>query len=150
MRFPTLETRDLEGKHVRVPDDLPSGPRIILLPFKRWHQLIVDGWNRPIKTLAETYPQLTVWELPALSRSYLVGRFYIDGGMRAGIPDTDVRRHTLTSYTDLSALARELELPDFETVDVFLLDASGEIVWRGSGQVDEEQFSALEGALAKL
>jgi hypothetical protein len=150
VRFPTLEARDLEGKRIRVPDDLPSGPRIVLLPFQRWHQLLVDGWSRPIKALAETYPQLTVWEVPALSRRYIAGRFYIDGGMRAGIPDTNVRRHTLTSYTDLPALARELELPDFQTVHVFLLDDSGEIVWRGSGQVGEEQFDELAAALDML
>lgn len=150
MRFPTLETRDLEGTHVQVPDDLPGSPRIVLLPFQRWHQLLVDGWSRPIHALAAAYPQLTVWEVPALSRRYLAGRFYIDGGMKAGIPDPTTRRHTLTAYTDLSALSQKLGLPSLETVYVFLLDASGEIVWRGSGEVDDAQLEELAGALDLL
>ena len=150
MRFPTLPARDLEGDHVSIPDDLPSGPRVILLPFLREHQLIVDGWVRGLAALAEAHPELSVFEVPALSRLYLAGRFYIDGGMRAGIPSIDTRRHTLTVYTDVEKLAGDLGLSSRQTVHVFLLDASGEIVWRGSGLVSAEQVSALGEALEAL
>ena len=85
-----------------------------------------------------------------MSHVYAVGRFFIDGGMKAAIPDVGVRQHTLTAYTDLDALVKALEIPDFETVHVYLLDPSGEIVWRGSGQVDEDQAAALAAAAEKL
>jgi hypothetical protein len=150
MRFPTLDTHDLEGEHVRVPDDLPAGPRIVLLPFQRWQQPIVDGWSRQAHALAETHPGLSVWEVPAISNHYEAARFFIDGGMKAAIPDVDVRKHTLTAYTDMSALIGELGIPDYETVHAFLLDGEGEIVWRGSGQVDEQQVAALATALEGL
>jgi hypothetical protein len=150
MRFPRLETQDLEGAHILVPDDLPSSPRVVILPFQRWHQTLVDGWSRAAHALAETYPDLSVWELPALSDRYAMGRFFIDGGMKAAIPDLGVRQHTLTAYTDLPWLIGELGIPDYETPHVFLLDADGEIVWRGSGQVSEAQMSALAAALESL
>jgi len=150
MRFPTLETQDLESAKVLVPDDLPGNPRVIILAFQRWHQMLVDGWSRHAHALAETCPDISVWEVPAMSHVYAVGRFFIDGGMKAAIPDVGVRRHTLTAYTDLDALVKALEIPDFETVHVYLLDESGEIVWRGSGQVDEDQAAALAAAAEKL
>jgi hypothetical protein len=150
MRFPTLETQDLEGTRVHVPDELPGSPRVIILAFQRWHQMLVDGWSQQAHVLAETYPELSVWEVPAMSHAYAVGRFFIDGGMKAAIPDLAVRQHTLTAYTDLDALIQALEIPDYETVHVYLLDPSGEIVWRASGQVDEDQAGALAAAAAKL
>lgn len=150
MRFPTLETHDLEGTPRTLPDGLPAGPRVILLPFQRWHQLLVDGWSGEIDALRRAHPDLTVWELPVLSSHYAVGRFFIDGGMRAGIGDIKVRLHTLTAYTDLPALAKELGLPSFETVYVFLLNDAGEIVWRGSGAVDETGATSLTKALDAL
>ena len=63
---------------------------------RREQQIVVEGWKAAVDELADTYPDLTVWEMPALSRGYSLVRPYIDGGMRAGIPDLDVRRHTIT------------------------------------------------------
>jgi len=150
MRFPTLETQDLESARVLVPDDLPGNPRVIILAFQRWHQMLVDGWSQHAHALEAMCPGISVWEVPAMSHVYAVGRFFIDGGMKAAIPDAGVRQHTLTAYTDLDALVKALEIPDFETVHVYLLDPSGEIVWRGSGQIDEDQAAALASAAEKL
>lgn len=150
MRFPDLVARDLEGTRYVLPDDLPAGPRLVLLPFQRWHQLLVNGWTRGAGPIEETFGDLTVWEVPSLSRAYLISRPFIDGGMRAGIPDPYVRRHTLTAYTDLRALAAALDLPSFETVYAFLLDARGEIVWRSEGEATAEKLSALFDAVAAV
>jgi hypothetical protein len=150
VRFPDLAASDLEGRNITLPDDLPAGPRLVMIAFQRWHTLLLDGWTRALPPLSAAYPDLTVWEVPALSRAYLPGRFWIDGGMRAGIPDPDARRHTLTAYTDLRALARNLDLPSFDTVYVLLLDAEGEIVWRTSGEVTEDKATALAEAIVSM
>ena len=68
--------------------------------------------------------------------------------MRAGIPDPDARRHTLTAYTDLRAFAQALDLPSLDTIYLLLLDAEGEIVWRSSGEVTETKATALAEAIA--
>lgn len=149
MRFPEVASRDLEGRERVLPDDLPAGPRVLLVAFQRWHQLLVDSWGAGLDGLVEEFPGLTVWEVPALSRAYALGRFYIDGGMRAGIPNIDTRRHTLTAYTDLNKLAQNLELPDLGTIYVLLLDETGEVVWRQSGEASAEKVASLREALLK-
>jgi len=67
--------------------------------------------------------------------------------MRAGIPDLDVRLHTLTTYINLSELARRLEIKDFAEVQVLLLDADGDIVWRAEGEPDAAKAASLAAAL---
>ncbi|MDH4140321.1 MAG: hypothetical protein OEV43_07085 [Coriobacteriia bacterium] len=148
MRFPSLRTRDLEGRDRILPEDLPSGRRVILMAFQRWHQLTVDEWNRVLDGVRQSHSDLSVWEVPTLSRAYTPGRRFIDGGMRAGIPDVQVREHTLTAYADLRKLARKLDIPDFEAIQVFLLDAEGEILWRTEGRVSDESIDELQRVLA--
>jgi hypothetical protein len=148
MDFPPLKVRDLEGTHHTIPDDLPGGPHVLVLAFHQWHQSIVDRWIPPLQELAERHPGTEVWEVPSLSRGYRLFRSGIDGGMAAAIPDVNVKRHTLTAYTDLGALARDLDLPSFETVHVFLVDCGGRVRWRAEGEPTAELLAALDDAIA--
>ena len=150
MRFPHIVAHDLEGRRYEVPGDLPVGPRVLVIAFQRWHTSIIEQWLPGLERAVHDHPGTTWWEIPALSRIYAPVRPYIDGGMRAGIPDVDARRQTLTTYTDLRALASALDLPTFETIYVLVVDAAGDVVWMGSGEVDDEALAGLEAALAGL
>jgi hypothetical protein len=150
LRFPSVLAKDLEGREVRIPEDLPPTPRIVMLAFQRWHQGLIETWGPTLQALESRCRELSVWEVPALSRLYLPVRGFIDGGMRAGIPDPASRQHTLTAYTDLSALARELGLPSLETIYLLLLAPDATIAWRGEGAADAEQAAALNRAVEDL
>lgn len=147
MEFPALRVRDLEGVDYVIPDGLPGGPHVIILAFRQWHQRLVDQWKVPLEEIAQRHPGTEVWEVPSLSKGYRLFRPSIDGGMRAGIPDPEVRRHTLTTYTDLDQLARALELGSLDTVYVFVVDCDGTIRWRGEGSPDAASLEALGSAL---
>jgi hypothetical protein len=147
MEFPALRVRDLEGVEYLIPDELPGGPHVIVLAFRQWHQALVDQWKGPLEQIAGRHPGTEVWEVPSLSKGYRLFRSSIDGGMRAGIPDPTVRRHTLTAYTDLTHLARDLELPSLDTVYVFVVDCDGAIRWRGHDLPDAAALEALEAAM---
>jgi hypothetical protein len=149
-KFPSVIAHDLEGHEVRVPEDLPAGPRIVMLAFHRWHTELLETWEPAMRALEARCRELSVWEVPALSRLYLPARAFIDGGMRAGIVDKDARLHTLTAYTNLSALARELGLSSLETIHLFLVAPDGTILWQGEGAADEAQVLSLHQALEKL
>jgi hypothetical protein len=147
MRFPNIAARDLERTDYTLPDDLPGSWRLVLMPFKRWQQIVVGAWIDALAPLMDAHPELTVWEVPTLSSAWTPARGYVDGGMRAGIPDVDVRRHTLTAYTPLNQIAKALAIPGFDEVQVFLLDSTGEIVWRSAGEPDPQKAIALADAL---
>lgn len=147
MRFPTIETRDLEGDPYTLPDGLPPGRRLVMVAFRRWQQIVVEGWKSRLASLERDNPDLSVWEVPALGRRYRAARSYIDGGMRAGIIDLDVRLHTLTAYTDLRELLKGLDIADTETVHVFLVAGDGEVLWRSEGEADSEKIQSLDAAL---
>ena len=147
MQFPRLTARDLEGRTVEIPDDLSGAFNLVVLAFQRDHQHPVETWLPHFARLQEAYPGLEVWEVPALSRGYRIWRGAIDGGMRAGIPDPVVRRHTLTSYLNLRDLQRTLDLPDLGDIHLYLLDGTGLIRWQGRGGYSEATLAALNAAL---
>lgn len=147
MKFPALKVRDLEGAEHVIPHGLTGGPHVIIVAFEQWHQMLVDRWVPGLHALAGRHPGLEVWEVPSISTGYRLFRGYIDGGMRAGIPDPDTRRHTLTAYTDLHALARELEIESLDTIRVFLVDCQGTILWRAAGEPSDTSFDEIEGVI---
>ena len=67
--------------------------------------------------------------------------------MRAGIPDSKVRRHTLTAYVDLRGLQRALDLPDLDHIYLFLLDQTGSVRWQGRGAYSDAALAELTAAL---
>lgn len=150
MQFPALKVRDLEGAEHVIPDGLPGGPHVIILAFQQWHQSLVEHWKPELEALARRHAGTEVWEVPSISSGYRLFRGSIDGGMRAGIPDPQTRRHTLTVYTDLRALAADLEIDTLDTVQLFLVDCGGTVLWRASGEPDAAALQSLEDAVAAV
>jgi hypothetical protein len=147
VRFPTIAARDLEGRRYDVPDDLPAGTRIVVLAFQRWQTALVERWQPALEALVHAHPGVTWWEVAALSRVYTPAREYIDGGMRGGIPDPEARRRTLTSYTDLHALATALAIPSFEDIYVVVVGPDGEVLRVEPGGCNGERLSQVTAAV---
>jgi hypothetical protein len=146
-RFPAIQARDLQGKGLDIPADLPGKVNLVLLAFLREHQYPIESWLSHLAQLEQDFPGLEVWEVPALAKSYRIFRGAIDGGMRAGIADPDARTHTLTAYLDLRSLQRALALPDLEDIQLYLLDGSGTIRWHASGAWTGGKLAGLTEAL---
>jgi hypothetical protein len=145
--FPKLEARSLEGAAVVLPDGLEGDPSVVLVAFKRWQQGQVDSWMPLLRRLEERLPGLEVYEIPALSRRWLPGRRFIDGGMRAGISDARARRGTLTVYTNIAALLEALELDTTSAIAVFVIASNGSIEWRGRGAFQPDHGDQLTSAV---
>jgi hypothetical protein len=144
--FPKLQARNLERRNFNLPQDFEGERNIVLMAFRRWHQSLVDSWISPLKMLQSRHPELCVYELPMLSSIYLLGRSFIDGGMAFAIPDQRVRETTLTVYTDVEQVVWALQIPNTETINVFLVDRTGQIFWRGKGGYNPDQMADLERA----
>ena len=63
--------------------------------------------------------------------------------MRAGIPDQRLRDKVITLFTDKSAFRRSLGIPNENEVYIYLIDRSGNILWRTSGAFTTEKKQSL-------
>ncbi len=150
MKFPEVEAISLARKKFQLPDDLEGEFNLVIVAFKQWHQDLVDTWIPSLQTLAYQHPQLRVYELPTMPRFNPVARYLIDSGMRGGIPDRAVRASTLCIYTDLDRFIRASDIPNLDTIQLFLLDQSGNVMWRGQGGFDQDRLNELAAEIDRV
>jgi len=147
MLFPEVEGQNLEYKKYKLPIDLEGELNIILIPFQRWHQNLINSWTEYLNNVSVNFPKVKFYEVPSLSKGYKMMRVMIDGGMKAGIPNKGVRQRTITIYTNKSKFKKDLNIPNEETIYLFLVNKLGEIVWRSSGQYSEFKAKELNNYL---
>lgn len=150
MKFPKVNATSLTRRAYSLPGDLQGDHNIVIAAFRQWHQDLVDTWIPSLQNMANQHPGLKVYEMPTMSRFNGLYRFFIDNGMRAGIPDRAVRASTLCAYIDLDEFHRALKLPNLDTIYLYLLDRSGEILWRGQGGFEQKQLNDLASTIDRV
>jgi hypothetical protein len=137
----------LDGKRFNLPRDLKGKVNIVIIAFRREQTDIIEQWATPLKEIMRADPSLEVYELPTLSRGYSPFRWWIDGGMRAGIVDEEARRRTITIYTNKRNFKVQLGIPNEETIYIFLVGKDGRIITRVQGDFTEEKHQQLQNAI---
>ena len=145
--FPSVSGTNLEGKKYKLPNDLEGILNIVIVIFRREHTDLVEGWLHSAKNIFEKEAQVRFYEIPVLSLSYSPFRWWIDGGMRAGIPDHEAREKTITVYTSKKDLRKRLGILNEETIYIFLVKSDGTVLWRDQGRFTGEKFQKLQDAV---
>ncbi|MBD3191264.1 MAG: hypothetical protein GF308_11500 [Candidatus Heimdallarchaeota archaeon] len=145
--FPEIEGSNLEGQKYCLPNDLEGELNLVIIPFQRYQQYLVNEWGNYLTELVKKYPNLEFYEIPTLARGYKLVRFMIDGGMRAGIPNKRTRERTITLYTNKGKFKEQLEIDSEDTIYLFLITKKGKILWREEGNITNEKTKDLESVL---
>ena len=126
-----------------LPRDFAGQWNLVLIAFLREQQKDVDTWLKALPGVQKDHPRLAYYELPTIKKMSGMTRWFIDTGMRGGIPDPQQRARTITLYIDKEPFRRALALPSEDRVYGLLLNKSGEVVWRAEGLYDEAKGSSL-------
>jgi hypothetical protein len=145
--FPKLTGTNLLLESVTVPDDLPGELRLIVVAYDRDQQIFVEKWLLPLEELNAQYPELAGYYLPLLPQSASDAALPIIGGMTVAASSDRDRARTVVVFTDVDAFNEILDIPGVDALQLFLLDESGSILWRGSGNYDPVTLELLESAL---
>jgi len=148
-QFPKISGKDLEGKEYTLPFDLQGEYNIVIVPFLRHQQIVVNYWVAYLEELSKKIPIFEFYEIPTLSLGYSAARFMIDGGMRAGIPDIKTRKRTITVYINKNRFKKQLGIRTEQYISIFLLK-NDEIIWEERGDFTKEKGQSLENFLSNL
>lgn len=146
--FPRVQGANLERESFTLPDDFEGEINLALIAFTREQQADIDTWIPAARELARSHPGFRYYELPTISRGVPLARWWLDGAMRAGIPDHAARAATITLYLDKRAFREALELPSEKTIYALLVDRMGRILWRTEGAWTDEKGRALQQVVA--
>ena len=150
VRFPTVRGSNLSRENFTLPDDIEGEYALLMIAFQQVQQFDINTWLPVARQFAETYDGMVYYELPTIDRLNPAARAFIDGGMRAGIPDPIARSITITLYLDKPAFREVLDIPDEDSIVVMLINRDGEIFWRTDGRASEPAVEELESVLADL
>ncbi len=150
MQFPQVSGNNLARQRFQLPADFTGEVNLVFIAFQQRQQLDVDTWLPLAQTLVAQYPTLTYYELPTIRSMNFFSRSFIDGGMRAGIPDPAARAATITLYIDKKQFRNALNLPDENRIYVLLVDQNGEVVWMENGRFSPKKADDLQQTLAKM
>lgn len=114
--LPPLRGRALDGRAYEMPADLAKPYNVLVVAFRREQQMVVERWLPWLIELERRRGDIAVYELPVLSSTYRPVRRLIDGGMARGIPDPAARARTITVYTEVQRVVRDLGLSGADTI----------------------------------
>jgi hypothetical protein len=147
--FPTVKASNLEKRDFNLPADFEGERNLLLVAFEREQQKDVDTWLREMKRFEEIDPGFHYYELPTIQRPNAFMRWFIDTGMRHGIPDRKSRERTITLYLEKKPFLDSLLITDQKKIYAFLVDREGKVLWRSEGVFDETKAASLRSALGE-
>ena len=150
MKFPTLTASNLLKQKLTLPQDFEGELNLLFVPFWQWHQMEVDSWGALVKQLEEAHHNLRYYELPTIQRMNPLAHFFIDEGMRGGIPNPRTRSRTITLYIDKKPFRKALEMTDEDHIYLLLIDRQGNLLWRTRGANQSETAQSLVAAIEQL
>jgi hypothetical protein len=148
--FPRLIASNLDKRSFTLPDDFEGSRNLLLVAFKREQQQQVDTWLREMRRFEELDPEFRYYELPTIQSPNRLVRWFIDTGMRRGIPDQKARSRTITLYIDKRPFLNALGITDENRIYCFLVNRSGQVLWRAKGGFDDAKAASLHERLRSL
>jgi hypothetical protein len=150
MTFPIVSGSNLLRKKLTLPQDFQGNFNLIFIPFQRWHQDEVDSWGICAEDLEKKFEGLVYYELPTLQNGGSVYKFFLNEGMRAGIPNPKTRERTITLYLDKSDFRAALNMTEEDHIYVLVVDRQGKEFFRTRGSYSRESEAALHQVLSRL
>jgi hypothetical protein len=147
--FPSVQASNLEKRNFNLPADFEGERNLLLVAFEREQQKDVDTWLREMKRFEELDPGFHYYELPTIQSPGAFMRWFIDTGMRRGIPDRKARERTITLYLEKKPFLDALLITDQKKIYAFLVDREGNVLWRSEGVFDEAKGTSLRSVLGE-
>lgn len=150
MTFPTVSGSSLQREKLTLPQDFAGEYNLLFIAFQQWQQDEVNTWINLAESLEARFLGLVYYELPTIRSLNALSKFFINEGMRAGIPNPKSRERTITLYLDKDDFRAALNLEDEEHIFVLLIDQQGKELWRARGPHSQASEAELLQVLNRL
>ena len=96
--LPALKGEFLTGRQAALPADAKGKPALLALGFTYKSRFAVEEWVKNFRADFDNEPRATFFEVPMLGGMAVMGKWFIDSGMRRGTPKAD-HEHVITVYS---------------------------------------------------
>jgi hypothetical protein len=140
--MPSSTGKDLNGTPWVVPEGLPGNETLILIGFDEPQQADIDTWTEELG-LSSPSNHIPWIEMPLINNPGMFMRWFINTGMKGGIPSKEVRSHVWTAYTDKKAFMQSCGMPSEEVVYALVVNRKGKILAMEQGDFSKTAAARL-------
>jgi hypothetical protein len=148
-RLPTLKGEFLTGRDAILPDAASGRVALLTLGFSYDSRFAVEAWVKQFRADFGQEQQVTFYEVPMIGGMAMMGKWFIDGGMRRGTPKAD-HEHVVTVYGGTGAWKERVGYKAADDAYLILLDKNGLVQWTHSGKFDATAYRGLLEATKRL
>ena len=150
MTFPTVNGSNLQRAKLTLPQDFEGDYNVLFIAFQQWQQDEVNTWIALAENCEARFPGLVYYELPTIRVLSGISKFFINEGMRAGIPNPKSRERTITLYLEKDDFRTALDMQDEEHIFALLIDHQGNELWRARGPYNQSSEAGLLEVLSHI
>jgi hypothetical protein len=124
--MPSITTENLNQRAMTLPKDLPGERTLVLMAFEQKQQANINTWVSGMKLKENPIEWV---ETPIIDPRNGFVRFFIDNGMRGGIPDPAIRERVITLYTPRDAFIKAMGITTGTTsIYAAVVDRQGQVL----------------------
>jgi len=150
IRLPTFTGQNLSGEEVTVPDVFTSEFVLALIVFDRDQQSRAEPWLPVVQELEDSYANLSFYDLAMVTDIAPAARLMALGGMRLLTDESLHDNFVMPFMENREVLLDALDIADFETMHIVIMNTAGEVLWHIEGEFTEEKGAALREQVAQL
>ena len=150
-RLPTLKGQFLTGRDAVLPEASAGKVTLIAMGFTYASRVPVEAWADWYRTAIGSRTDITFFEVPMIGGLAILGRWFIDRGMRERTP-VALHDHVITVYRDTGEWKQRIGYASARKDDAYLvvLDTEGVVRWLHHGVFDTFQSDELTRLLTSL
>ncbi len=146
-QLPPLRGEFLSGRTAVLPQASSGRVTLLALGFTYDSRFGVEAWVKRFREDFGAEPRVTFFEIPMIGGMARMAKWFIDSGMRRGTPTAD-HEHVITVYGGTDQWKQRVGFRDPKAPYLILLNPSGNVVWRHTGNIDDESYKALSAQMS--
>jgi len=147
--MPSLKGSFLSGKSAVLPDAGRGKVAMYLIGFTYDSRFAVEAWAERYKKDYAANPGMTFFEVPVIGGMAMLGKPFIDRGMRNGTPK-QFHENVLTVYGGAGALRKAFAAKNDKHAVIVLCDREGLAQWTWEGMMDETKYLEMKKVADRL
>jgi hypothetical protein len=147
--MPELKGEFLSGKKAVLPDAAKGKVAMFLVGFSYESRFAVEAWAARYKKDFGSNPKITFFEVPVIGGMGMLGKPFIDRGMRNGTPK-EFHQNVLTVYGGAGQLRKAFRAKNDKHAVIVLCDPQGLAQWTWEGMMDETKYLEMKTVAERL
>lgn len=148
-QLPPIRGQFLTGRAAELPQAASGRAALLMLGFTYDSRFAVEDWARRFRQDFGARSGVTFFEIPMIGGVAVMGKWFIDGGMRRGTPRAD-QENVITVYGGVDLWKQRLGFRDPKAAYLILINPSGRITWLYAGEFDQVRYNELSVELSRL